>query len=330
LLGSGHYWEEIMSKRLPALGVLAIGVIVILVVVITSLFPISMAFEEVTDGLRPIMTQEVIDTAKDDVAALGGVYDEFNNDIAPAVAGALEMSSDELGEFIGTNFPAVADGVAALPEIGSLLDDVVGLLDEQRSNFEQGDAIPLSFLPVPVVPFLVVVVGVAAILIGIIMLDEGRRAWIAALVLGLVVIAVVFGFGLMSKASATDDLNDALKPVYTQETVDAAGNALGVVGAMGEQLTTEMVPALADTLGMDDAAMGEFLGQFPTTSTVLENFDDVLGRFVALATPLAEQLDNYETVKPIVLSPIVLAVLVAGLLLIACAIWSYLVTRRDG
>jgi hypothetical protein len=124
-------------------------------------------------------------------------------------------------------------------------------------------------------------------------------------------------------------LNDALKPAYTDETIAAAGNALVTVRAMGDQLITEMVPALADTLGMDDAAMGEFLGQFPTTSAVLENFDDVYDRFVALATPLAEQLPNYKVVKPVVLTPIVLIVLVAGLLLIACGIWAWLMVRRE-
>lgn len=318
-----------MSKRLPALGVLAIGIIVILVVVVTDLFNVSVAFEELTDGLRPVMTEEVISTAQADVAALGAVADEFNNDVAPAVAGALEMSSDELNEFLGTNFPAVAEGVAAIPGIGSMLGDVVGLLDAQQSNFEQADQIPSSFLPVTTVPLIVIVVGIAAILIGIIMLDGGRRSWMSAVILGVVVVAVVVVFSLMSKAGATDDLNDALKPVYTEETVAAASDALGVVGAMGEQLKTEMLPALAETLNMDDAAMQGFLSNFPTTSSVLESFDEVLGRFVALATPLAEQLDNYELVKPIVLSPIVLAVLVAGLLLIVCGVWSFLATRRE-
>lgn len=319
-----------MSKRLPALGVIAVGIIVLLVVVVTDLFNVSVAFENVTDGLRPVMTDEVIATAQADVAALGAVADEFNNDVAPAVAAALEMSSDELGEFIGTNFPAVADGVAALPDIGSMLSGVVGLLDEQQSNFEQADQIPTSFLPVQVVPLLVLVVGIAAIVIGIIMLEGGRKAWLAAVILGVVVLFVVVGFSLLQKGSATDDLNDALKPVYTEETVAAAGDALGVVGAMGEQLKTEMLPALAGTLEMDDAAMQAFLSQFPTTSAVLDSFDDVLARFVGLATPLAEQLDNYNIVKPIVLSPIVLAVLLAGLLLLACGIWSFLAVRREG
>jgi len=317
-----------MSRRLPAFGVLAIGVIVLIVLFANNLFTVGGAFEELTDSFRPIMTDEAIATAQADVAGLGAVSEEFNTQVAPAVAEALQMSGDELNTFLGTSFPAVAAGVGALPEIVPQFTDVVGLLAQQQSNFEQADAIPNGSLPASSVPWILLLIGVGAVVVAILMLGKRDWAWLIAVGFGVLVVVLSLALSFLSKSSAADDLNDALRPVYTQELVSGSAQALGVVGAMGEQMQAELLPALASQLQMGEAEMEGFLSQFPATAAALEGLQDSLGRFQTMITAFDSQLDNYDTIKNTALYPISLTILIAGLLIIVCGVWMFLAERN--
>lgn len=318
-----------MSKRLPAFGVIAIGVIVLIVLFANNLFTVGTAFEELTDAFRPIMTDEAIETAQADVAGLGAVSEEFNTQLGPAVAEALQMTPDELNVFMGTNFPAVAAGVAALPDIVTQFTGVVGLLAEQQSNFEQADAIPTSSAPASTVPWIILLIGVGAIVVAILMLGRVRQAWLIAVGFGVLVVVFSVALSFLPKSSAADDMNEALKPVYTEELVAGSAQALGVVGAMGQQMQNEMLPALAQQLGMDEAAMQQFLGQFPATAAALGGLGDSLGRFQSMVTAFDSQLDNYNTIKNTQLYPIALVVLIGGLLIIVCGVWAFMADRKE-
>lgn len=317
-----------MSKRLPGFGVLAIGIIVLIVVFANNLFTVGGAFEALTDEFRPIMTTEAISTAKADVAALGAVSEEFNNQVAPAVAQALQMSADDLNVFLGTQFPSVAAGVAALPGIVPQFTGVVDLLAGQQSNFESADAIPTTSLPATTVPWIIVLIGLGAIVVGIVMLRNTRFAWLIAVGFGVLVVVFSLALSFLSKSQAADDMNAALKPVYNQELVSGSAEALGMVSAMGRQMGEEMLPALSQQLGMDDAQMQAFLSQFPATAGALENLGDSMGRFQTMVTAFDSQLDNYDTIKDTALNPIALVVLVAGLMVIVCGIWSFMAGRE--
>lgn len=318
-----------MNKRLPAFGVLAIGVIVLIVLFANNLFTVGTAFEELTDEFRPIMTDEAIATAQADVAGLAAVSEEFTNDLGPAIAGALNMTPDELNAFLGTNFPAVAAGVAALPDIVNQFTGVVGLLAEQQSNFEKADAIPTESLPASSVPWIILLIGIGAIVVGIVMLGKTDYAWLVAVGFGVIVVAASLLLQFLPKSDAADNLNAALNPVYTEELVAGSAQALGVVGAMGQQMQEEMLPALAQQLQMSPEEMQGFLSQFPATSAALEGLGDSMNRFQGMVTAFASQLDNYDTIKNTELYPISLTILIAGLLVIVCGVWAFLAGRKD-
>ena len=54
---------------------------------------------------------------------MSAVAQEFENDLFPALSQALGMTGPELQGFVGQNFPAVAFGVAAPPEIYTTFDE---------------------------------------------------------------------------------------------------------------------------------------------------------------------------------------------------------------
>ena len=318
-----------MSRRLPAFGVLAIGVIVLIVLFASNLFTVGTAFEELTDAFRPIMTEEAIATAEADVAGLGAVAEEFQADLAPAVAQQLQMSPEDLNVFLGTNYPAVAAGVSALPEIVPQFTGVVDLLAEQRSNFESADAIPTTSLPANTVPWIILLIGLGAVVVAILMLGNTKHAWLIATVFGVLVVASSLLLSFLPKSSAADDMNDALRPVYNEELVAGSAQALGVVGAMGEGIQTRLLPDLAQQLGMTEDQMSGFLSQFPATEAALGGLGDSLNRFQSMITAFDSQLENYDTIKGTSLYPIALMILIAGLLIIVCGVWRFIAVRKD-
>jgi hypothetical protein len=305
-----------------------IGAAVLIVLFANNLFTVGGAFEDLTDEFRPIMSTEAIATAKADVAALGAVSEEFTTQVAPAIAGALQMSPDDLNVFLGTNFPAVAAGVAALPGIVPQFTGVVDLLAEQQSNFESADAIPTTSLPATTVPWIILVIGFGAIVVAFVMLRRIRFAWLITVAFGVLVVVFSLALSFLPKSAAADNMNDAFRPVYNQELISGSAEALGVVSAMGGQMNDEMLPALSAQLSMDAAQMQQFLGQFPATAGALENLGDSLRRFQGMVTAFDSQLDNYDTIKGTALNPIALVVLVAGLLVIVCGIWAFMADRK--
>lgn len=319
-----------MSKRLPAFGILAMGVIVLVVLFASNLFTVGTAFEELTDDFRPMFSDEAIAAAQADVAGLGAVSDEFNSQLAPALAEQLQMSPEEFKAHLGTNFPAVAAGIGALPEIVPEFTDVVGLIADQQSNFESADSIPTSSLPVSTVPWIVLLIGIGAVVVAILILGKTRQAWLIAVGFGVLVVIFSLALSFLSKSGAADDMNEAFRPVYDQELISDSAQAIGVVGAMGEEMQTKMLPALAAQLGLGEAEMAGFLGQFPATFAALEGLGDSLGRFQSMVTAFDSQLDNYNTIKDTALYPIALIVLIAGLMVIVCGVWSFMADRNDG
>ncbi len=319
-----------MQKRIAAIGVLIVGIILIVVPITADLFTVAPAFEDLTDGFREtVMSDEAIAQSQADVAALGAVGAEFQSVVVPTLASALEMPPDGFVTFVGEQFPAVAAGVEALPAIATQFTDVNDLIASQQGNFQDADDIPNGALPVTTVPWAILGLGVLTVVVAAFMWVRGRNGAMAAVVLGVLVVAGALLFSLVGKSGAADDLNDAFKPVYTEELVTQSQGALQVVGAMGAQMQTGMLPALAQQLGMSGDQVQAFVGQhFPATAGALATFDEALGRFEATVGAFDAQLDNYDTIKNTSLTPIAWTVLLGGVVIALLGGWA-LFARRE-
>ena len=86
-----------MQKRIASIGVIVVGAVMIISVFTADLFTVAPAFEDLTDGFRDtVMTQESVDQARADLAGLEAVSVEFETVVAPTLAGALEMSREQV------------------------------------------------------------------------------------------------------------------------------------------------------------------------------------------------------------------------------------------
>lgn len=310
-----------MSKRPSAIVIAAVGVVLIVVAVARNLFAVGPAFEEMIDDFRPWLTDESIATLRADVGMLGGAVEEFETGLAPALAGQLGMDPAGFQQLIGTQFPDVAAGLAVIPEAAPTFVGIIDLLDEQQENFASADAIPTTGLPATTVPWGLVLLGLAFVGLGVWMyLTSARLAAIIAAAVAALVVVVAFALSLPGKSSDADDLNEALKPVYTEETVGGAAVAVEAIGAMGAEMQTGMLPGLGQMLGMDEAAVQGFLAEgFPALAGALQSMPDALGRFQGVVSTFDANLDNYDTLRPVAFSPIIWTMIIGSLVALVAA-----------
>lgn len=311
-----------MQKRLAAAGVVVVGVVVIVVALVNNLFSVAPSFEDLTDGFRDtVMTDEAIAQAQQDIAALEAVNAEFPQ-VTAGLAPVFETDPEGFQQVLGEQFPAVATGITSLPAIIEQFNGVIGLIDAQQSNFESADALPTSSLPATTLPWIIAGIGVLGVLVGAWMFVGGRTAAYVALVLGIVVIASTLLLNLLGKSSDADAMNDAFRPVYTQELVDQSAQALQVVGAMGTQLQSEVIPAVAQQMQMSAEDTAAFIAEnYPATGAALQSLPDAMGRFGVFVETFDAQLGNYEDIKDATLNPIAWIVLIAGVAILVFGIW---------
>lgn len=268
------------------------------------------------DDFRPVLQDEALQTARQDVAGLEAVGVEFETAVAPGMAEALGLTPGEFNQFVQNDFPAVATGVQSLPEITTTFSGLIDMLDSQQELFASADAIPTANLPATTVPWSLLAAGIIAVIAGGLLLLPGRGFAIAATVLGVLLIAVPLLLSLTSKASDADALNANLEPVYTAELIDESNGALATVGAMGNQMQTEMLPALAEQMQMTPDQLNAFLGEnFPATAAGLQALPTSMERFEGFVGIFANNLDNYETINPVSFEPIIWMVIIGGIVI---------------
>jgi hypothetical protein len=158
---------------------------------------------------------------------------------------------------------------------------------------------------------------------------RGRTAPIIAAVVGGLLVVVPFALSLPTKAADADQMNENLKPVYTQELLTGAEQSLAVVGAMGTQMTDEMLPALGAQLGMDEATLQAFLGDnMPALAGVIEGMPEAMGRFTALVETFGTHLEDYLVLTEVAFVPIVWTLIVGGAIALAGALWALFAAGR--
>lgn len=305
-----------MIRRIPGTVLMIVGAVFIVWTLAVNLIAVGPAFDDLTDDFRPFMTDQAIATAKQDIAGLQAVADELSTTAIPALATAMQVPPEQLQQMLAEQYPAVTTGIQSLPTIVPTFAGVVDTLDAQQSNFEQADAIPTSSLPATTVPWSLLIVGALVIGIGAwLFLRPDRMQASVAVVVGVVLVAAPLLLSMPGKAGAADDLNDALKPVYTAEMVAGGQQALSVLDAMATQMQTELIPALAAQMQAPPEQVLAFFGEnLPATAAALTTLPDAMGRFETMVAAFDANLDNYDTLRPVALLPIAWMMIIGGLI----------------
>ncbi len=318
------------QRRIAGVLVALVGVVFLGSVIVNDLFSVGPAFERLSDGFRPIMRSETLDALEQDLAGLQAASEEFASTGASTISQALGMTPEEYTAFMGQQFPEVATGIEQLPAVVESFQGVVATLRAEQERFEKADAIPTSSLPATTVPWALTIAGIVFVVIGaLIALRPGRALPITAVVVGAALVVVPFALSLPDKASAADQLNENLQPIYTAELVEGANQGLATVGAMGTQMQEEMVPALGQQLGMDEAALQAFFGEnLPAMGAGLEAMPQAIQRFTDVVAAFEAHLEDFDTIKSVSFTPIVWTMIGGGLVALLAGAWALLASRR--
>jgi hypothetical protein len=302
-----------MKRRVPSFFIGGIGVLLILIPLTANLFTVAPAVERLTDDFRPEMQAAELTQLNQDLDGLVATQAEFTTKAVPQLATAVDMSPTEFSALLGQQFPAVASGLQSVPAVSQHFDGVLTVLAEERARFDKADAIPMKSLPATTVPWGLAVAGLACI--GVAFMVPRRPGAATAVALGLLLVVGPLVLSLPGKADAADTMNSNLKPVYNAELVTGARQSLAGIQAMGTELQTKMLPALAGMLRMSEPQVQAYLlANFPTVTAGMASMPAALGRFERMVNAFDRSLDNYDTAKGTELLPIVWMVLAAGVL----------------
>ncbi len=300
-------------RKAASLLTIAAGLVLIVSTFMNNLFAVGPAFEDLINDFRPLLVQQSLDTAKADVAGVAAVGEEFQTTMGPAFAEQMGLTPQEFSGMMDEQFPAVSAGMVAIPEVAPTFDGLLTTLQTQQPLFESADAIPTDNLPATTVPWMMLIAGILAIVVGVLIWVTARAGAILALVLGGLLVAAPLALSLPQKATDADQLNANLQPVYTQELVTQADGAVAVLGAMGEEMQTTMLPALAEQLGMSQDELNAMIGDnFPAVASAMQTFPDSMARFQGLVDTFDQNLANYDTITSVSFVPIIWTMVGAG------------------
>jgi hypothetical protein len=317
-------------RRVVAVFMVFIGAAFVATTIAANLFHVGPAFDRLTDGFRPVMTQHAIQTDRQDIAGLAAAGTEIQGKLLPTLAQQLNMTPAQMTALTNTRYPAVAAGLKALPTITPTMSNLVTTLDQQRAPFASADAIPTKNAPAATVPWALLTVGIVTIATGVVVWFKPRASAVIATAVGAALIAVPLVLTMPTKASNADTLNSNLKPVYTQQLITQANGAVKTLSAMGTQLQTEMLPAVATQLKVSPAQLQTLLAQnFPATAAALKDLPSSLGRFQALTATFDKHLADYKTLKPVSFEPIVWVMLIGGITLFVLGGAGIVITRTQ-
>jgi hypothetical protein len=283
-----------------------IGGAFVVVTLTANLFHVGPAFDRLTDDFRPVLTQQAVQTDRQDIAALNAASTEIHDTMLPALAQQLGVTPAQFSASMAEQYPDVTAGLAAVPQITPAFSSLVTTLDNQRPYFKAADAIPTTSIPATSVPWSLFVVGLLTAGLGVWVWFKPRGSAVAVTLVGALLVAVPFTLNMPHKASYADTMNDNLKPVYSQEMITQANASLTTLSAMGTEMQQKMLPDLAAQLNMTPKQLNTFLAtNFPATSAGLAGLPQALGRFHNLVATFDGRLADYNTLKPVSFVPIV-------------------------
>lgn len=293
-------------RRVALILILVIGVVLLLFPFVTGLFGKTASVEKLTGDFRTTFTDSSLAQTRSDFDGITAMADQLQGETLPALPGALGMTDKQFAALVHEEFPDVEAGLVALPEILPRFEQLVGGLEDQQENFEQADSIPTGWLPSTVVPWLLIVPGLALVVLAGLALrgretrKVGAAALVASVVVGVVLAGAAVALNIQAKGKAVDDLTAALEPFFTEEGAAKTQADLATVGGLSEQFQRQTVPTLAKALGMNRKQFNAFLEKnYPDVATGVASLDTVLPRFQAAGDAVSDNVESFADVASI-------------------------------
>lgn len=300
------------SKTVAVL-IMVVGAGLIAITLFYNLFTAGPAFEKLIIDFRPVLTQSSINTSRAEIESLSAVEKEFTNKLNPALTQLLKMTPEDFNAYLTQSFPAVAAGMDALPTDIAALNTLIDTLESERPLFMSAEDFPTENIPATTIAWVVVGAGLSLFLIGLLMLALPRVGAALAVLIGLLLLIAPFALSLPAKGADVDQLKANLAPIYTQKLISDANGAVATIEAMGEEMQSAMLPALATQLTMDSMELQSFIAiNFPATAKALQAIPVSMQRFNSTAHIFDTNFANFNTIKPVSFVNLIMALIACG------------------
>lgn len=235
------------------------------------------------------------------------------------VAGELKVTPAQLVTTLQTSFPHLYQTIANLPIVTAgwdnvpnlngltrfngapvksaaqlqqyLSQDVVPVVTNNESNFHR---VATYFPPVKDIPILLTVIGLIAVLYGLLMMlragtgtvkrGEAQFTWSVVLLLGLIVLGIIFGTQVFPRLDGGSHLLRDARPgfsparvagdragiTFDSHVVDMADPIINPQGGAAAEIQTLLTTIATATKSTPTKLMATISGQFPHTAALLE------------------------------------------------------------
>lgn len=209
--------------RWPFAALAVLGLLLVLVPIVTAMFPRAVRGEAMIEAFEPYVTSANLQGYRDDL----GVLDDARANVLALRAEGLEPG----------RYDRVEAFVRDYPGIEAELTRMIDAIDDNRANYEKLSATA----PFGALPWLLALPGSALVLAGVLgfrraSAGKSAPAWysVAALA-GAALVAVPLAGGLFAAAPTARPLLDGFGPILTHEQVRTAqGYFVTLVAANGE------------------------------------------------------------------------------------------------
>ena len=150
----------IRNAKSGSLWAAGFGAVVIIGVLVLSFIPKAKAADDMNDALKPAYNAEMVQGAAGALQVVGGMGQEMQATMMPALAQQLQLSPEELQGFL-SQFPATAAALESLPEAMGRFTGLVTTFDEQLPNYESVQDTALT-----PIAWTALVAGIAILLFG--------------------------------------------------------------------------------------------------------------------------------------------------------------------
>src|SRR5947209_17346143 len=154
-------------RRATAGAAILTGIALIVTTFALSLFPRAYAGERVADNFRPVMSAQGLVQQQAGLALVGGFLSDYGK-ASKAFAPELGMNAIRYNQFVAANYPDVATAVKQVPPAAAtVFEPVVAQLHAVAGKFHAVTNIPGLGLPIAGAAWLLVILGGALALAGL-------------------------------------------------------------------------------------------------------------------------------------------------------------------
>jgi hypothetical protein len=309
-------------RRLVAALAIASGLGLIVATFATSAFLRTGEGERLLDRFRVVTSPKGFTAFDEAYAETRTAVNELVTKTYPRFARDFGMTGAQFDAYVKSNLSAVAYGVEAVQALPSLFDPVTnGVAALPDGKFEPTYDLPVSFLPLTSVPWLLLGLGLALVAAGIAAWRVPARLTPAlVLAAGLGMIVVPFAISLPSKASQTGRVVKVVTVALSPQSATRSEQASYATDGMVRQFNVELLPAVAKRRGIPVSALtAQLRTESPAFSKFLRDWKSIGPASFAVAADIRESVAEFAEAKQFPFEAIPWLVIALGGMLLAAS-----------